>query len=324
MGTVPYAFCDDVLEQLRLLEQEFETFPEPWRSAMEKHLKCRQTFCIKISEDEDGWGYAFSGSGDDFQTWSVEGGEHRLNSPVSLEKVAKMDRRYVICHMAWFGGEFGGFREQKTPCSKEDIAKKLVPELNRLTRSWSHLNFLRELSAETAMQCYKMFQKQHYGFPSLGLPYAGPEFLAEFIENNYSFRRVQLLGTWPNNKRVEDILVELQRSNRDKVVHLMDDGRNLKVTMRMFKAAFDLWLNTRNGRVLSLWGIPDFTDEHVLSIPFPQNVTRRNEVTPDEWDDGYGMVRLITWTKEDGSFLEYYNNCRYETINLHNSVFLRE
>ncbi|KAK0427756.1 hypothetical protein QR680_010411 [Steinernema hermaphroditum] len=123
------------------------------------------------------------------------------------------------------------------------------------------------------------------------IPYFGEEseaFLAEHVKNNRILCNIDQRGLWRNRKRVEDILVDYLSVPRDKQLW----------------AAIDCWLTMGASKELALDGIISFVDEDILSFPFPDNVTREEEVYHDKLYNGHQNRLTVTWTKEDGSYLQ--------------------
>ncbi|KAK0427778.1 hypothetical protein QR680_010423 [Steinernema hermaphroditum] len=88
MDSVPYIFCEDVLE--RLSKENLYTMAElsgQWRSAAQRFIEKRQTFNITISKDSEEWFYSIANE----NTVDIGKGPH------SHEEFLSMDRRYLEC-----------------------------------------------------------------------------------------------------------------------------------------------------------------------------------------------------------------------------------
>ncbi|KAK0427779.1 hypothetical protein QR680_010423 [Steinernema hermaphroditum] len=86
MDSVPYIFCEDVLE--RLSKENLYTMAElsgQWRSAAQRFIEKRQTFNITISKDSEEWFYSIANE----NTVDIGKGPH------SHEEFLSMDRRYL-------------------------------------------------------------------------------------------------------------------------------------------------------------------------------------------------------------------------------------
>ncbi|KAK0427759.1 hypothetical protein QR680_010412 [Steinernema hermaphroditum] len=149
MDTIPYDFCHDVWSQINFgcrhdLARAGEFLQEPWRSATMNYIEKCRNISVRISKDDAGW----------FCTIVPQKAE---KGPNSVEELLATDRRYLICHGVTIGGDLSCLHK-KLPCSKEVIARKLIPLLNRHTRSWTSLHFHESLPTETAVECLKMFR----------------------------------------------------------------------------------------------------------------------------------------------------------------------
>ncbi|KAK0427599.1 hypothetical protein QR680_010317 [Steinernema hermaphroditum] len=62
MDSVPYAFCEDVLERLPTTKLHTMAYylSGQWRSAAQQFVEKRRTFYITISKDSEGWFYAIA------------------------------------------------------------------------------------------------------------------------------------------------------------------------------------------------------------------------------------------------------------------------
>ncbi|KAK0427814.1 hypothetical protein QR680_010438 [Steinernema hermaphroditum] len=90
MDSVPYAFCEDVLE--RLSKENLDTMTElsgQWKTVVQRFIEKRRTFNITISKDSEGWFYGVEDATDETKTRKIEIDEH------SHEEFLSMDRRYV-------------------------------------------------------------------------------------------------------------------------------------------------------------------------------------------------------------------------------------
>ncbi|KAK0427810.1 hypothetical protein QR680_010436 [Steinernema hermaphroditum] len=86
MDSVPYVFCEDVLERLsRFNLFGMTNLSGQWRSAGQRFLEKRRSFYIIISKDREGWWYGIA----DEKTRDIENGPH------SHEEFLSMDRKHV-------------------------------------------------------------------------------------------------------------------------------------------------------------------------------------------------------------------------------------
>ncbi|KAK0427611.1 hypothetical protein QR680_010324 [Steinernema hermaphroditum] len=293
MEAVPYVFCEEVLE--RLSKENLYTTAElsgQWKSAAQIFLDKRRIFFIKISKDDEGWWYALH----DSKTWDIENGPH------SHEEFLSMDRTHMECCIISVNYKFDEQDGRQFRCSKEEIARRVVPFLTLRMRPHSTLLFSRDCPKEIAQECLNMF-RSCFSFGMLNLVYVGPEseeFLALQLKNN-QFLCGLSLRCWQHTETTEQLLLTFLNSRKKRyldITHYSDIQSPLKVTIRIVKAAVDSWVRGDYKRALSVYGNIGVTPAEILSIPLPENVAMSEEEGEEE---GNFCVR---WIKVDGSSLK--------------------
>ncbi|KAK0427949.1 hypothetical protein QR680_010502 [Steinernema hermaphroditum] len=303
MDSVPYIFCEDVLE--RQSTRNLFTMTDlsgQWRSAAQRFLEKRRSFYIIISKDDEGWFYAIG----DEKTRDIENGPH------SHEEFLSMDRRYIeVNHISvcFDPGHFHQLDVRKFQCSKEEIARRVVPFLTLRMRPNSTVSFLSGCPKEFTLECLDMF-RSCFSFGNMDLVYVGPEseeFLALQLKNN-PFLHWLVLRSWPHTETTEQLLLTFLNSRRNRTLDITqlpphDIQSPLNVTMTFVKAAVDSWVSGDEKRTLFVCGSVGATLEEILSIPVPENVKRTEEEVEPEEEEEEGDI-VVVWTKEDGSSLQ--------------------
>ncbi|KAK0427811.1 hypothetical protein QR680_010437 [Steinernema hermaphroditum] len=294
MDSVPYAFCEDVLE--RLSKENLDTMADDlsgqWRSAAQRFLEKRRSFYIIISKDREGLFYTVTS-----KPWYIE------NDPHSHEEFLSMDRRYIeVCHTSIYSNP-RQLDARKFRCSKKDMVRRAVPFLTLRMRPDSPLFFMSECPKEFTLECLDMFRRC-FSFGELELVYVGPEseeFLGTQLKTN-PFLCSLTLCCWPHTETTEQLILTFLNSKRKRNLNMAqfsDIQSPPKVTIRIVKAAVDSWAKGGERTALTVYGNIGVSREEILSIPVPDNVTKREEEAGEEGDF------RVRWTKEDGSSLEY-------------------
>ncbi|KAK0427781.1 hypothetical protein QR680_010423 [Steinernema hermaphroditum] len=288
MDSVPYVFCEDVLE--RLSRKNLNTMAEllgHWGIATQRFLEKCRTFNMTISKDDEGWWYSIA----DENTRDMENGPH------SHEEFLSMDRRYVEFHHIFICvGQSDG---DKFRCSKEEIVRRVVPFLILRMRPDSTLVFMSDYLKEITLDYYNMF-RSCFSFRHLDLVYVGPEseeFLALQLQNN-PFLCSLTLCSWPQTDATEQLLLIFLNSRGNRLLFFRQSSEiqpPLKITIEFVKAAVQSWVG--GGERRALFGNAGVTREEILSIPLPENVTRTEKEGEQEGD------LCVRYTKEDGSSL---------------------
>ncbi|KAK0427598.1 hypothetical protein QR680_010317 [Steinernema hermaphroditum] len=290
MDSVPYAFCEDVLERLPTTKLHTMAYylSGQWRSAAQQFVEKRRTFYITISKDSEGWFYAIADE--------MTGGIENVH-----EESLSIDRRYVEINQISIYSHLGQFNARKLRCSKEEMARRVVPFLTLRMRPDSSLSFMSGYPKEIVLECLDMFRRC-FSFGVLHLLYVGPEseeFLALQLKSNPLLRSL-LLRRWPHTETIEQLLLTFLKTKRIRVLDIeqpSDIQSPLKVTIRIVKAAVDSWVRDDGEKALVVYGNVGVTSTEIVSIPLPENVTRREEGGEEQ---GHFCVR---WTKENGSSL---------------------
>ncbi|KAK0427815.1 hypothetical protein QR680_010438 [Steinernema hermaphroditum] len=313
MDSVPYAFCEDVLE--RLSKENLDTMTElsgQWKTVVQRFIEKRRTFNITISKDSEGWFYGVEDATDETKTRKIEIDEH------SHEEFLSMDRRYVEINQISIYSDLdqSDFEEldpdlplfqcsSELRCSKEEMARRVVPFLTLQMRPYSSLVFSVGCPWEITVECHDMFRRC-FTFGKLELVCRGAkseEFLALQLKNN-PFLGDLTLRCWEHTETTEQLLLTFLNSRKKRALDIfesleesLEDELSLKVTIEIVKAAVDSWVRGDEKRYLSVSGNIGVTPAEILSIPMPENVTRREEEGDEEGDF------CVRWTKEDGSNL---------------------
>ncbi|KAK0429259.1 hypothetical protein QR680_011279 [Steinernema hermaphroditum] len=314
MDTVPFEFCQDVMERVSWCQPKFDEdasyMPEPWKTVAAKQKLFDVVFLIESGE----WYYCIG----------------YIKGVTTFEELLEMDRRYVKCIAISTGLSVNEFLYTKVKCSKEEIKKKLVPLMMRQARPNCHFftvggirPWLMDNAKEESVAFIDMFQNV-FTFGEITLPYWGSnsfEFLANQIKHNVVLKRLSCSGQWPNSDAVQDLILKFLDSPDDRQLSIgtltrdYDPQRDLKVNMRIFKAALDSWLASWSPKTLIVDGPIGLTKEEILSLPVPDNVTR-TETFAKNHDE---TTVVIKWRKEDESSIGlqmiYSTGCIYIDTN---------
>ncbi|KAK0427741.1 hypothetical protein QR680_010402 [Steinernema hermaphroditum] len=295
MDSVPYIFCEDVLE--RLPRTNLCTIAKhlsgQWRSAAQRFIEKHRSLLVAISKDSEGWWYGV----EDENTW-----ENIENGPHSHEEFLSMDRKYVEIRKIVIYIDPGQFNARDFRCSKEEIARRVVPFLTLRMQPDSTLSFPEDCPKEIVLECLNMF-RGCFSFGDLDLLHVGPEseeFLALQLKKNPLLCGL-MLRRWPHTETTEQLVLTFLNSRKKRALNMAqysDIQSFLKVTIEFVTAAVDSWVSGSERRALFMYGPIDVTPEEILSIPVPENVTKREEQGQREGDF------CVRWSKEDGSSLK--------------------
>ncbi|KAK0419716.1 hypothetical protein QR680_014285 [Steinernema hermaphroditum] len=286
MDSVPYAFCEAVMATVRYkwgqCQDAADHLPEPWCSVARK----QKMPTITVLEENGEWMC----------------GTVLMDEVNSLEEVFQIDRRFVKFDCIYVGSRLNS-NDNKIVCSKEDVVQRVVPFLRRQTRPTCSLFFERNTQKEKNLMYLDLF-RNFFVIGELVIPYVGTEsrdFLASQIKDNPALYEVLLFEEWPHSYEAEQLLVDFLDSPDRRSLIMWPKNRDsaLRFNKRILKAAFDSWLSGDNRRALSVCVGLNVSRDDVLGLPFPENVTRTEEVRESEYD----KRSLIIWQKEDGSCL---------------------
>ncbi|KAK0429261.1 hypothetical protein QR680_011281 [Steinernema hermaphroditum] len=177
MDTVPFEFCQDVMERVSWCQRKFDEdasyTPEPWKTVATK----QKLFDVVFLKESGEWYYCI----------------REIKGVTTVEQLLEMDRRYVKCIAISTGLSVNEFLYTKVKCSKEEIKKKFVPLMMRQARPNCHFFTVRGIrpwlmdnAKEESVAFIDMFQNV-FTFEEITLPYWGPnsfEFLANQIKHN--------------------------------------------------------------------------------------------------------------------------------------------
>ncbi|KAK0409532.1 hypothetical protein QR680_004603 [Steinernema hermaphroditum] len=155
--------------------------------------------------------------------------------------------------------QIGPFQRENQPrraVSKEKLSKQLIPFLIRQLSANSCLTANIATSSKTTSTVFKLLKNGH--FSRIRLLYCGPK-TEEFLEcqaTNMNLEQLELLGTWPDPSKTSQTAVTILKQGN--LRRLWFDGHprscNLKVDFPVFKALFDLWVESKGARDFEVEG----------------------------------------------------------------------
>ncbi|KAK0428304.1 hypothetical protein QR680_010719 [Steinernema hermaphroditum] len=302
MDSVPYKFCEEVFGLMNIQRYDCaETAKQVtgiWKKAAVKYADNMQKFKVDVWKNaKNKWYCRLEGCLD------MDGWPDDVKLPQSLAELFAIDRRFVRIVSVSVGYEYDFESPDYTlggsiiAISKEDLVKKLIPFLNMQSAvlcSLSKCQFSAPSYYGNVAEYLKMF-KRYVTFAHTQLSYSGresEEFFEAQVKNNYVLNdlRFRALPDWPYSERTEDLLIELLRTRNKMKLQIIMAG--LMLTMKTVKTIFKWWYES--GKPIDIRTNTNVTEEDLLALPVPDDVSRTEERVEDEKEKRF----LVRWRKE--------------------------